>query len=271
MDNGYETCQEMNIVVLIPSHSLSIFTKMTVATLKREVKGHNIQIHIGYHSNLFEYTSDFSMFSDLQNHCHFHSVDEIDWMENRTNTYRYSKMHAKNLENLFKNVKYFDFDYLVVLDNDLYIKSNFVDQLIGKFPDSDIIGSCFNDIDQESNTKDHFGNDIIFAPKLSIWNLIISRKLFNMLIDNTNIIYPNFYDGVFYDTFARVLYEVNSNEEFKKGIVTTEEMSSMIDHFFYSSFNYGRGMNSGGPNGDLPFKIWESEFGDNYKKYIDSI
>lgn len=271
MDYDNEAAEKMKIVALISSHSPSIFTKMTVATLKREVKDHDLQIHIGYHSNLSHYTSDFSMFSDLQNHCHFHAVDEIDWMKDPSDIYRYSKMHAKNLENLFKNVKYFDFDYLLILDNDLYIKKNFVTQLLKSSPDGDVFGTYFDDIDHQTSFIDQWGNHTTFAPKLSVWNLMMSRKLFDFISQNTEIIWPNFYDGVFYDTFARVLHEVNSREDFKKYIIKTSDMSEMIEHFFYSSFNYGQIMNGGGPKGEIPFKVWENEFGDNFKSYIDSL
>ena len=50
-------------------------------------------------------------------------------------------MHSKNIENLFKNIKYYDFDYVVILDNDLYIKSDFISLLTNNEIKYDLIYS----------------------------------------------------------------------------------------------------------------------------------
>ena len=57
----------MNICVIISSHSPSIYTKLTISTLLRAVQNnHNLNIHIGVHSNYSDYTSDLSLFKDLK-------------------------------------------------------------------------------------------------------------------------------------------------------------------------------------------------------------
>jgi hypothetical protein len=245
----------MKICALISSHSPSFFTEMTVKTLIRETKGHHLNIHVGFHSNLCDYTNDFSMFEKLRGLCQFHAVDEIDWAKHNEDIYRYSRMHCKNLENLFKNVRYYDFDYVLVLDNDLYFKKDFISELLTQYPNSDIIGSHFDDREENQTTIDNYGNSITFYPKISVWNMMISRRLYDFILSDTSIIYPQFKDGLFYDSFAFVEKVAT---EFSKGIIKTNEINELVEHFFGSSFNYGVIMNK--TNHDRPKMIYEKEF-----------
>jgi len=229
---------------------------MTVKTLLRETKGHDLNIHVGFHSNLRDYTKDFSMFENLRGLCQFHAVDEIDWMKHNEDTYRYSRMHCKNLENLFKNVQYYDFDYVLILDNDLYFKKNFVSELLTDNDDVDMIGSHFDDREKNVLTKDAYGRNVIFAPKISVWNMIISRKLYDFILQDTSMIYPQFQDGVFYDSFA---YVEKLAVNFSKKIIETKQMEDIVQHFWGSSFNYGGIIKT---ESDKKAKmIYEREFG----------
>lgn len=229
------------VCVVIPSHSPSFFTKMTVCSLIQQEPLLDLNIHVGIHSNLSDYTDDFSMFNELRQVCQFHIIDEIDWVLNNDNLMRYSEMHAKNLENLFKNVKYYDWDWLVVLDNDLLIKEGFITNLINRFPSGDLIGTLFNDRTHWEDVTTAHGDDISFAPKVSPWNLLMSRKLYNTIMTDSKVIYPVNYENLYFDTFAKVLDSCIYNHEwdFNVQIIPTEEMGKMVHHFFFSSFNYG--------------------------------
>jgi len=243
------------ICVLISSHSPSFFTKMTVKSLLRENKEHELDIHIGYHSNLSDYTDDFSMFDELKNVCHFHAVDEIDWFKHDTNIYRYSLMHSKNLSNLLKNIKYLDFDYVAILDNDLYFKKDFMSNLLSKNLNTDLIGCFHNDIDYNIKVKDEYNNITEFAPKISVWHMIMSRKLYDIIIQDLKIIEPQFINNIFYDTFANVLNIQNIN----KSIISNEEMQDLVKHFWCSSFNYGLVLNK--KSLEEPINVYIKEFG----------
>lgn len=283
----------MKICVIIPSHSPSQYTKLTVGTLLRTVgKNHDLNIHVGVHSNYSDYTSDFSMFEEFRNITQIHCVDEIDWIEYFDDNYRYSRMHCKNMENLFKNIKYYDFDYLVVLDNDMYIKSDFISQLTENKTDYDFIFDFYENqnkiriVDTERGPDGLYNRTTYFAPKIAGWNIIISRKLFDRIIDNISIIYPekiqdkerilyykNFYPEInenyplLFDTWAKLmhmcLYEWNDlniknvNGEFEK----------LIEHYFCSSFNYGMTI-IGNKEGESKIsKIYKLEFPNGLTEY----
>lgn len=231
----------MKICALISSHSSAVYTKLTIASLLRHLgKNHQIQIHVGIHSNLDDYTNDLSLLREFEDICQFHTVDEIDWYAHNTDIYRYSKMHSKNLINLLKNVKFYDFDLLLVLDNDLHIKEDFISKL---WSGEDIISSLFNDNDSVKRVTDAYGNLIDFAPKLTVWNTILSRKTYDLIIKQPDIIAARTEnsDGsvpLFYDTFAG-LYPKIKEWNLTSKIIKTSEMAESIHHFFGSSFNYG--------------------------------
>lgn len=275
----------MNICVIISSHSPSVYTKLTIATLLRVVQNnHDLNIHIGVHSNYADYTSDLSLFKDLKGIAQIHCVDEIDWMANARNNYRYSLMHSKNMENLLKNIRYYDFDYVVILDNDLYIKSDFISLLTNNEIEHDLIYNYFvkdvNTINNERRPTGEYTATVQFAPKIACWNLMISRKLYDRIMEDTTIIYPDrvtdqsqidFYksyipqfDGTYpivFDTLSKVLfYSQYIWKDIKTLEVGINEMSEMIKHFFCSSFNYGIGIVNNTEGEGNVTNIYNSEF-----------
>jgi hypothetical protein len=275
----------MNICVIISSHSPSVYTKLTIATLLRVVQNnHDLNIHIGVHSNYADYTSDLSLFKDLKGIAQIHCVDEIDWMANARNNYRYSLMHSKNMENLLKNIRYYDFDYVVILDNDLYIKSDFISLLTNNEIEHDLIYNYFvkdvNTINNERRPTGEYTATVQFAPKIACWNLMISRKLYDRIMEDTTIIYPDrvtdqsqidFYksyipqfDGTYpivFDTLSKVLfYSQYIWKDIKTLEVGINEMSEMIKHFFCSSFNYGIGIVNNTEGESNVTNIYNSEF-----------
>lgn len=228
----------MKICVLICSHSDPIFTKLTIKSL-RKACSHELDIHIGIHSNYTDYTGDLSLIHEFKD-CHFHLVDEIDWEFYNNDVYRYSRMHVKNLENLFKNVKFNDFDSLLILDNDLHITGDFITEL---YNNEDILSCLFDDRSENISVIDEKNKNIIFAPKLAIWHTLLSRKTYDKIMQNTSILYPLLLkisetDNFFFDTFSQVLTKTEEWDLNVK-IIKTEDFSKYVLHFYGSSFNYG--------------------------------
>jgi hypothetical protein len=258
----------MKICVLISSHSPSVYTKLTVATLLRACEDNNqLNIHVGIHSNYGDYTDDRSLFSELEGLTQIHCVDEIDWAAHARDNYRYSVMHSKNLENLMKNVRYYDFDYIAILDNDLYIKADFISLLTKGSTDNDLI-FCYhnrnvNTITNERRPTGEYTATVEFAPKIACWNLMISKKLFERIMENPSIIYPErvtdesaiqYYKSfipefsgefpIVFDTLSKVLFHsIHTWSDMKCLEIDSTQMSEdLIKHFFCSSFNYGLGI-----------------------------
>jgi len=249
------------IAVVIPFHTHPEVLKLTLGTLFRATpKEYDLNIHVGIHSNYNHYYFDgMGFFDELRKYVQFHMVDEIDWMgEYYSHWFRYSVMHAKNLVNLFKAIRFYEFDYLLILDNDLYIKQDFLTPCFERFPDAELIGSYFGDRQGLNEVRRELDLlPIYILPKLSGWHVLLSRKLYLKMADDYSTVYPRFIEGdsalpylakydppkalpVFCDVMGEFLFRINHIWNLKFGVVPSEEFAQWIHHFTESSFNFGR-------------------------------
>lgn len=246
----------MKICAIICSHSDPVFTKLTISSLMKTVgQHHDLTVHVGIHSNYNDYTGDFSLLREFEKTCQFHMVDEIDWNSADADILRYSKMHAKNMENLFRHVKFYEFDYLLVLDNDLHIKEDFVSKYIDG--GEDIVGCLFREdiptltaLEESAPVefKAIWGDKFYFMPKISAWHVMISRKGYDVIMQNLDktrpeVCRPQDYGldldfPIIFDTFSKVKFFAKE-WGLQLKLVPASEMEKSVKHFFGSSFNYG--------------------------------
>lgn len=277
----------MKILVLIPSHSDPVYTKLTIASLLKHHPNYDFNIHIGVHSNYKDYTEDLSLFEDLRNIAQIHLVDEIDWNVHFYDELRYSKMHCKNISNLLKMTQYYDFDKVLHLDNDLLIKKDFItgfaqsnaDLVFDYFENNDIIRK----VDLETKPSE-FNGKMQFAPKITAWNVMFSRKIFDRMlaypdtfwaerIDESEIIakYREFLPdldldrSLVFDTFSKLLFYCKYIWTDVEILSTDGILSSKIHHFFYSSFNYGVQICNNTTGHNLALNIWNYEYKDFFE------
>lgn len=246
----------MRVMAIIPVHAPPKVAELTIGTLLRNKGNYELDIHVGVHSNYHHYSKDLSLFENLRGIAQIHAVDEIDWVEYNACVYRYSVMHCRNLENLMKAVRHYAFDYLLILDQDLYIKADLVSKCLERHPDADMIGAVFDDVWGLRPFETERGQKLLALPKVSVWHLLLSRSLFDRIIEMPSLIYPRIEDThdrwdyltnygvsekqpIFVDTFADVLYYARHRWNVRLGSISTEEFSSWVHHYFASSFNYG--------------------------------
>jgi hypothetical protein len=252
----------MKIAVIIPTHCLPPVIKLTVGSLLKAHPTHDLNIHLGVHTNYDHYSKDLSLFEDLRKVAHIHLVDEIDWVVYNAIVYRYSQMHATNIHNLLKQIKHYEFDHVLLLDNDVHVKADFITELTTRFPKADLIGSFFDGRDEIipfnlSGT----GEKQYMLPKIAVWHVLFSRRLYDRIMENPSIIYPremrddvagtgrNAYLNIhkatenlplFVDTFADVLHHCRHVwKDMQVATVPYTEFDQWAHHFFTSSFNYG--------------------------------
>ena len=277
----------MKLLILIPSHSAPIYTKLTVASLiKQLTPKHDLNIHIGVHSNYSDYTDDLSLFEDMRGLAQIHLVDELDWMAHYNDNYRYSKMHCLNLMNLLKNCKYYEFDYAIHLDNDLWIKEDFVsdlcngeDLIFDYFENSNKVRKVFNE-----RTDSGYNGSVQFAPKITAWNLIFSKKIFDRMLNDISVFYPEKIidselireykkhitdldeeNPLMFDTFSKLHFLCSHIWNDVKIKSTDGELAKRIKHFFFSSFNYGVQISNNHNGVKMVEEIWNNEFADDFK------
>lgn len=252
----------MKIAVIIPTHCLPPVIKLTVGSLLKAHPAHDLNIHLGVHANYAHYCGDLSLFEDLRKLTHIHLVDEIDWMAYNDCVFRYSLMHAINVSNLLKQIKYYDFDYVLLLDNDVHVKADFITELTNRFQKADLIGAFFDGREgiipfNLSGT----GERQYMLPKIAVWHVLFSRRLYERIMKDPQIIFPremrDSEDGkgrrlylskyemaedlpLFVDTFADVLHHCRHVwDDMGLATVSYKEFEQWARHFFTSSFNYG--------------------------------
>ena len=247
---------KLTVAVVIPTHCDSFILKLTLGTLLRHCKKHDLNIQLGLHKSYNVGDLHQGIFDQLRRISQVHLVDEIDWVANGENVNRYSLMHAKNLESLFQQIKYYSFDYVLVLDNDVHVKADFITELITRFPDSDLIGTYFGEgVEEFTRISDE--KTLISFPRVAPWHLLMSRKLYNKIMEDSSVIYPvEIWDEeaikerqgsygiernlpIFSDTFGEVLHHCRSDWNMKIGVVSSTQFEKWAHHFFFSSMSYG--------------------------------
>lgn len=246
------------LAVVCCVHTYPEVAELSIGSFLREHSSYEIELHVGCHLNYSDYCKDLRLFKDLKGVANIHLVDEIDWLgQYNACWYRYSVMHAKNLENVFRQIRYSDFDYLVTLDHDLFVKSDFVTPLLDLFSKADLIGSLFENTQDLRPFETAHDEKVYRAPKISVWHSLLSRRLYEKLLSSLKIIYPRLLSGnsaesyldsyrpkeeraIFVDTFAEVYHEVvHGRGGFTAGLVPAEWFNDRVQHFYNSSFNYG--------------------------------
>ncbi len=244
----------MRICVIIPAHAPWHVVELTVGTFLKHHSAHDINMHVGVHLNFCDYTKDYRMFKDLRGIAQVHMIEEINWKAHNDSVYRYSTMHAKNLENLIIHAAYYDWDRIVILDHDLLVKEPFVDKIVKKYPYADIVGAVMSEGLTEFKTSNQ--QDLYCVPKLSVWHTVLNRKVFDKIMEDPRVIYPRIlpspekeeYSRIygakknlpfFVDTFADVLHRARHQWDLKTVLLKEPDFAEWVRHFSGSSFNYG--------------------------------
>jgi hypothetical protein len=175
-------------------------------------------------------------------------------------------MHAKQLRNLLTHIQYYDFDYVLLLDNDVLIKQDIISKLLTLQPGSDLIASCRDDQPSlylrawpkpDATTP----SEEWVLPQPSPWHLLMSRRLYQAVLAQLSVVDPEFLPvqergrrlrllepyhasrdlPLSVDTFSRVLHACRFEwPGYAVKLLSLMEFDAIAHHFFFSSFNYGQ-------------------------------
>ena len=169
-------------------------------------------------------------------------VVETDWAKLRPLSpemvMRYSDMHAKSLMEMMgrARVESGDFTHAAFLDHDLVFKSDFVGWAIRE--NKDFVGTLFEDRRGDMEVTMDMGCKASFAPKPSAWHLVVSRRLFERMMECPDMVRPAERGGRWFDTMAWG-YEMARGWGMSETIVTEAEANERVVHLWKMSFNYG--------------------------------
>ena len=255
----------MRVAVIIPVHCETHIIQLTLGSLLRACGAkHDLNIHLGVHSNYGDYTKDRIIFEQFRGVAQFHLIDEVPWLA--VDGPRYSRMHAKQLRNLLTHIRYYDFDYVLLLDNDVLIKQDIVSALLALQPDGDLIASCRDDQPSlyvrtwpkvDANTP----SEEWVLPQPSPWHLLLSRRLYQAVLAQLSVVDPEFLPAqergrrlqfldlyhasrdlpLSIDTCSRLLHACRFEwPGYAVKLLSATEFDTIAHHFFFSSFNYGQ-------------------------------
>lgn len=236
----------MKAAILIPAHCSPKVLKLTLGSWLAHYDGsYDVRAYIGLHSNYSHSHVGLSeimdMASDKVKICF---VDEIDWGaagrigDMWGHVSRYSRMHCVNMSNLIREANVFDPDYVAIFDHDLVFHKDFVKWAIESYPDADLVGSLMND---RTETR-HFDDAGRWAPKFSIWHLLMSRRMFQKIVEDVQVIFPfgNTESGtVKYDSFARAYELAKGPWKMNVKALKESEISLAVRHIWSMSLNFG--------------------------------
>jgi len=158
---------------------------------------------------------------------------------------RYSKMHALNLMNIMVNLKDRDFTHVAILDNDLLFYSDFIGWVLENHKDADVVGCLFGNRDFEFPHLTLDGGRATFAPKFSIWHMVISRRCFEKMVEDPSQMLPServlSAEGhlMCHDTFSHGLKSAQGEWGFDVRTIPEIKVATMVRHWGSASFNFG--------------------------------
>lgn len=226
------------VVILMPVHCAPKVAMMTLGSWLEACDGsYEAEIILGVHENYHHYHDGLQSLQDLPVSISF--VPEMSWdCQNPADAItRYSKMHSISLKAMLERAGMIGFDHLAILDHDLVFKTDFVGWSMEQ--EADLVGSYLDDRVVSIHLETDMGV-LVFAPKFSVWHMVMSSRFYQKVMEDVGIIFPNVKNGWFYDTFARVI-EKNSHEW---GLPIKEmkaaDMEKMVKHLWSMSFNFGQ-------------------------------
>jgi len=225
---------------------------LTVGSISRSLPSDcEASFHIGVHENFDDYTHERSLFKDLEGIANFYFVDEIDWDKYHDVIHRYSVMHAKNICNILSSAKYFEWDYLLITDQDVFYNHIPIHQIIDN--NVDFYTGVFDNKDKPwSSTTIRNKIEMAVMPKPTAHHMILSREAFELCTEDN--VYPEVITGdennwyydmynqvapdlpVFYDTFSKMYHNIRYRTRLN---VQIGGFDGAV-HYGKCSFNYGR-------------------------------
>ena len=146
----------------------------------------------------------------------------------------WSSVHANCLQHLMLHCRDIPFTHMAILDHDLEFKSDFIRWSIDQ--DADMVCSLFRDR-QSLLTLGNY----VWAPKVSVWNTVISRKLFDKILETPDIVMPSI-EGLrlVYDTFAKVFEFATEIWKMDVRVFPESKIDSLVKHLWSLSFSFGQ-------------------------------
>lgn len=235
--------EKRKVVLLIATHCPPKVLRLTLGSWLATYDGsYEADVYIGLHNNYSHYHSGLDDIKSLEGPCRLVFVDEMDWTcggDIMRSMFRYSEMHVRSIMAMtaraFRDSP--DLTHVAILDHDLIFESDFVGWAVRR--GVDMVCSLFKDNSKDSVVRTTLGATWDFAPKPSVWHMVVSRKVMEKVVEKPELAMPGF-DTRAYDTMARAYEAVRDDPGLKLEVVPEVMMSIMVRHVWSMSMNYGQ-------------------------------
>jgi len=226
------------VVILMPVHCAPKVAMMTLGTWLETCDGsYRAEVIICAHDNYSHYHPGLDTLKELP--VTVISVPEINWYfpDLIQSIMRYSRMHAVSLTALMEKAQNIQFDHLAILDHDLVFKTDFVKAAADT--GSDLVGGYMCDRKDSAAAKTAAGI-FQFAPKFSIWHLVMSQLFYQKVMEDRGLIFPAIEGGNIFDTFTKVIAKNRDEWHLPVTEWSCAEMDAIVQHRWSMSFNFGQ-------------------------------
>lgn len=231
------------VVILVAAHCAPKVLKMTLGTwLDKWDRSYDAEVYVSVHNNYHHYHPGMAEIMEMEPFIKVVQVDEMNWgkypLWTVESILRYSEAHMTNVLRLMDEAAKGtpDFTHVAVLDHDLVFKEDFVGWAAGK--GSDLVCSLFEDRYEDKVVKMGIGVEIPFAPKPSVWHLVMSRKLAQIVSKMPHLLLPGVKNGKCFDSMS-LLYHDAVDMMMDISLVPETYLRRMVEHIWSMSFNYG--------------------------------
>ena len=235
----------MKACVFIAAHCPPKVLKLTLGSWLNTYDGsYEAVVYVGLHKNFSDYHPGLDELKALEPHVRLNWVDEMDWREPMAtggimaHIMRFSEMHARSLRAMMVRARseHPDVTHVAFLDHDLIFKMDFVKWAMDS--GMDMVGTLFENRDEDREVEMDVGGKSIFAPKVSAWHMVASRLMFDCMLEWPYLVMPGVHAGRVYDTLSRS-YAYAKQWGLKTRILPEAEVAEMVVHMWSMSFNYG--------------------------------
>ena len=231
------------VVLLVAAHCPPKVLRLTLGSWLAVYDGsYDADVYVGLHHNYSHYHPGLDDIRRLEGPCRLVFVEEMDWAcggDVMRSMFRYSEMHVRSI--LAMAARAFaespDLTHAALLDHDLVFGSDFVGWAAGR--GADMVCTLFRDDPVGSFIRTDLGATWKFAPKPSVWHMVLSRRVLERVVAEPKLAMPGV-DTRAYDTMARAYEAVRDDPAMRPEVLPEAVAAGMVRHVWSMSMNYGQ-------------------------------
>lgn len=220
----------MNVLVLIAAHCEPEVLKYTLGTWLEHYDGsYKATVAVSLQADYDRHSSRRAEIEEMSPSLDIVHIDPVNFATDRM---YFSNAHAHCLRRLMDHCRHISCTHVAFLDHDLEFKDDFIGWSLRQ--DADWVVTLFGD-----RTKMLILNNTYWPPKPSIWHMVVSRKLFDKIMEDTAVVAPEMFGNLVYDTAAKMFEYATLSWGMNVKVFPNKDFEEHVRHLWSLSFQYG--------------------------------